>query len=75
MDGTFGGIQPEQHKDGNRGLHIRSCFSDGCLQALMNHGANVDAVDDNGYTPLLLAVGRSHTAIALVPLKCLVHIL
>ena len=39
----------------------------------MDHGANVNDVDRDGLALLLLAVGRSHTAIALVRLHAPVH--
>jgi ankyrin repeat protein len=42
--------------DGTSPLHLAAAFGDVALsQLLMDHGANVDAVDSNGETPLLAA--------------------
>ena len=31
-----------------------------CLELLIQHGGNVDAVDEQGYTPLMIAAEKGH---------------
>ena len=50
----------KQDEDGDSALHLVIPCSNQLVELLIDHGADIDAVNDSGFTPLMIAYSKSN---------------